>query len=71
MTPERFARGMPFDDYVKFTRSPENLAREYLGFRHYFLASAPPPSWGKDNTSPKNTYRPTNSALPSSVVTSA
>ena len=28
VTPERFARGMTFDDYVKYTGSPENLARE-------------------------------------------
>jgi hypothetical protein len=28
MTPDRFARGMTFDDYVKFSGSPGNLARE-------------------------------------------
>ncbi len=28
MTPERFAKGMTFDDYLKFIGSPENLARE-------------------------------------------
>jgi hypothetical protein len=33
MTPGRFARGMTFDDYVKFTGSPENLAREGFDVR--------------------------------------
>ena len=31
VTPERFARGMTFDQYVKYTASPENLAREAFG----------------------------------------
>ena len=31
VTPERFARGMTFDQYVKHTGSPENLAREAFG----------------------------------------
>ena len=31
VTPERFARGMTFDQYVKYTGSPENLAREAFG----------------------------------------
>ena len=31
MTPERFAKGMTFDDYVKYTGSAENLAREAFG----------------------------------------
>ena len=31
VTPERFARGMAFDEYVKYTGSPENLAREAFG----------------------------------------
>jgi hypothetical protein len=31
MTPERFAKGMTFDEYVKYTGSPENLAREAFG----------------------------------------
>ncbi len=31
ITPERFARGMTFDQYVKYTASPENLAREAFG----------------------------------------
>ena len=31
VTPERFARGLTFDQYVKYTGSPENLAREAFG----------------------------------------
>ena len=31
VTPERFARGMSFDEYVKYTGSPENLSREAFG----------------------------------------
>jgi hypothetical protein len=31
VTPERFAKGMTFDEYVKYTGSPENLAREAWG----------------------------------------
>src|SRR5437867_3870587 len=34
VTPERFATGMTFDDYVKWTGNAENLARE--GFGSYF-----------------------------------
>ena len=34
VTPERFATGMTFDDYVKWTGSAANLARE--GFGSYF-----------------------------------
>src|SRR5438309_3826131 len=34
VTPERFARGMTFEEYVKYTGTPENLARE--GFGSYF-----------------------------------
>lgn len=37
MTPERFARGMTFADYVKFTGSPENLAREGFDVRRLAL----------------------------------
>jgi hypothetical protein len=33
MTPERFAQGMTFDDYVKFCGSPGNLAREGFDIR--------------------------------------
>ena len=31
VTPERFAKGMTFDEYVKYAGSPENLAREAFG----------------------------------------
>ena len=37
MTPERFAKGMTFDDYLKFTGSPENLAREGFDIRRFSL----------------------------------
>src|SRR5262244_185517 len=37
MTPERFARGMTFDDYVKFIGSPENLGREGFDIRRFSL----------------------------------
>jgi Thioredoxin len=37
MTPERFARGMTFADYVKFAGSPENLAREGFDIRRFSL----------------------------------
>jgi Thioredoxin len=33
MTAERFARGLTWDDYVRFTGSPENLAREGFDIR--------------------------------------
>jgi hypothetical protein len=38
MTPERFAKGMTFDDYVKFAGSPENLRREGFDVRRFSLA---------------------------------
>jgi hypothetical protein len=38
MTPERFARGMTFDEYVRFTGSPENLGREGFDIRRFSLA---------------------------------
>jgi hypothetical protein len=38
MTPERFARGMTFADYVRFTGSPENLGREGFDIRRFSLA---------------------------------
>jgi hypothetical protein len=44
MTPERFARGMSFDDYVKFIGSPENLAREGFDIRR-FTAVRPRLDW--------------------------
>jgi hypothetical protein len=31
VTPERFATGMTFEQYVTYTGSPENLAREAFG----------------------------------------
>jgi Thioredoxin len=38
MTPERFAKGMTFADYVKFSGSPENLGREGFDIRRFSLA---------------------------------
>ena len=35
MTPERFAKGMTFDEYVTFTGSPENLGREGMDIRRF------------------------------------
>src|SRR5882724_8901012 len=35
MTPERFAKGMTFDDYAKFAGSPENLRREGFDVRRF------------------------------------
>ena len=37
MTPERFAQGMTFDEYVTFTGSPGNLAREGFDIRRWSL----------------------------------
>jgi hypothetical protein len=37
MTPERFARGMTFEEYVRFTGSPANLAREGFDIRRFSL----------------------------------
>ncbi len=37
MTPERFAQGMSFDDYVKFAGSAGNLAREGFDIRRFSL----------------------------------
>jgi hypothetical protein len=37
MTPARFARGLTWDDYVRFTGSPENLAREGFDIRRFSL----------------------------------
>ncbi len=37
MTPERFAQGMTFDDYVEFIGSPGNLAREGFDIRRFSL----------------------------------
>jgi hypothetical protein len=35
MTPERFAKGMTFEEYLAFTGSPENLAREGFDIRRF------------------------------------
>ena len=35
MTPERFAKGLTWDDYVRFTGSAENLAREGFDIRRF------------------------------------
>ena len=37
MTPERFAQGMTFDEYVTFIGSPENLGREGFDIRRFSL----------------------------------
>jgi Thioredoxin len=37
MTPERFAKGITYDNYVKFIGSPENLAREGFDVRRFAL----------------------------------
>jgi hypothetical protein len=37
MTPDRFARGMTFEEYVTFTGSRENLAREGFDIRRFSL----------------------------------
>jgi len=38
VTPGRFAKGMTFDEYVTFTGSPENLAREGFDVRRFSVA---------------------------------
>ncbi|MGH7311956.1 MAG: thioredoxin family protein [Candidatus Rokuibacteriota bacterium] len=48
VTPERFARGMTFEEYVKYTGSPENLAREAWG--GYFPDSGSMSTARKDNS---------------------
>jgi hypothetical protein len=48
VTPERFAKGMTFDQYVRYTGSPENLAREAFG--GYFPDSGSKPAGRKDNS---------------------
>jgi len=47
-TPQRFAKGMTFEEYVKYTGSPENLAREAWG--GYFPDSGSMPTARKDNS---------------------
>lgn len=48
VTAERFAKGMTFDQYVKYTGSPENLAREAWG--GYFPDGGSMPTARKDNS---------------------
>jgi len=48
VTPARFARGMTFDEYVKYAGSPENLAREAWG--GYFPDGGSIPTPRKDNS---------------------
>jgi hypothetical protein len=48
VTPERFAKGMTFDEYLKYTGSPENLAREAWG--GYFPDGGSIPTARKDNS---------------------
>ena len=48
VTPERFAQGLTFADYVTYTGSPVNLAREAWGGYHADGGSIPAPR--KDNS---------------------
>ena len=48
VTPERFSRGMTFDEYVKYTGSAENLAREAFG--SYFPDGGAKGAPRKDNS---------------------
>jgi hypothetical protein len=48
VTPERFARGMTFEEYVRYTGTPENLAREAWG--GYFPDSGSMPTARPDNS---------------------
>jgi hypothetical protein len=48
VSPERFAKGMTFDEYVKYAGSPENLAREAWG--GYFPDGGSIPTARKDNS---------------------
>jgi hypothetical protein len=48
LTPERFAKGMTFEDYVRYTGSAENLAREAWG--GYFPDSGSIGTARKDNS---------------------
>jgi len=48
VTPQRFAKGRTFEEYVKYTGSPENLAREAWG--GYFPDSGSMPTARKDNS---------------------
>jgi len=48
VTPERFANGMTFDEYVKYAASPENLARE--AFAAYYPDGGSIGAARKDNS---------------------
>jgi hypothetical protein len=48
VTPERFARGMTFEEYLRYTGSPENLAREAWG--GYMPDKGSTPTARKDNS---------------------
>src|SRR5262245_23744786 len=48
VTPERFAKGRTFDEYVKYAGSPENLAREAFG--GYFADSGSMGAPRKENS---------------------
>ena len=48
VTPERFAKGMTFDEYVKYVASPANLAREAWG--GYFPDAGSIAAARKDNS---------------------
>ena len=48
VTPERFAKGMTFEQYLAYTGSPENLAREAFG--GYFPDSGSMGAGRKDNS---------------------
>jgi hypothetical protein len=48
VTPERFAKGMTFDEYVRYAGSAENLAREAFG--SYFPDSGARGAARKDNS---------------------
>ena len=48
VTPERFARGMTFDEYVTYAGSADNLAREAFG--SYFPDGGSKPAARRDNS---------------------
>jgi hypothetical protein len=48
VTPDRFAKGMTFDEYVRYVASPENLAREAFG--SYVADGGSAPTARKDNS---------------------
>jgi thiol-disulfide isomerase/thioredoxin len=48
VSPERFAKGMTFDEYVRYVGSPDNLAREAFG--SYVPDGGSAPTARKDNS---------------------